>query len=137
MKVLEVRAIGKIASPLTDPTSAPRQPDEGAPAAWLVFNRDMLEGLKGIQPGAEMVLLTWLDRARRDVMQVHPRGDATRPREGVFNTRSPDRPNPIGLHQVEITAVEGCRLRVRNLEAFDGTPIIDIKPTLDKNVGKR
>lgn len=138
----EVRAVGRVASPLTDPAAAPRQPDEGAPAAWLVFDAAVADALTGVRPGDALFVLTWLDRARRDVLRVHPRGDATRPREGVFHTRAPDRPNPIGLHRVEVTAVEalaagGARVQVRALEAVDGTPILDVKPVLDGEVALR
>lgn len=133
----EVRSIGKVESPLKDLEAAPRQADEGAPEAWLVFEPDVLEGLRGIRAGDQVIVLTWLDRARRDVLSVHPRGDTSRPLEGVFNTRSPHRPNPIGLHQVEITAIDGLRLRVRSLEALDGTPIIDMKPILSEDVSQR
>ena len=94
----------------------------------------MLDALDGIGPGAELIVLTWLDRARRDVLRVHPRDDPANPMQGVFNTRSPDRPNPIGLHPVEVIAVEGARLRVRNLEAIDGTPIVDVKPVLRRRL---
>jgi tRNA-Thr(GGU) m(6)t(6)A37 methyltransferase TsaA len=133
----EVRPIGRVESPLADLESAPRQADEGAPAAWLVFEPEMLEGLRNLRPGDEVVVITWLDRARRDVLSVHPRGDTSRAREGVFSTRSPHRPNPIGLHRVEITAVDGRRVRVRSLEALDGTPIVDVKPTLSEDVSQR
>jgi tRNA-Thr(GGU) m(6)t(6)A37 methyltransferase TsaA len=129
--------IGHVSSALIDMRSAPRQADEGAPEAWLNFDGRVREGLKGIHVGDEVLLFTWLDRARRDVLSVHPRGDSSRPIEGVFVTRSPDRPNPIGLHRVEITAIEGTRLRVRNLEALDGTPIIDVKCILSEDVGAR
>jgi tRNA-Thr(GGU) m(6)t(6)A37 methyltransferase TsaA len=115
---------------LTDKASAPKQGNEGAPDALLVFEPAVLEGLQGIRPGDQVVVLTWLDRARRDVLSVHPRDDVANPMQGVFNTRSADRPNPIGLHQVEIVSVDGRRMRVRNLEALDGTPIVDIKPVL-------
>jgi len=91
----------------------------------------MSQGLRDLQPGSDVIVLTWLDRARRDVLAVHPRGDQTRPVTGVFSTRSPDRPNPIGLHRVTILAIDGTRMRVRNLEALDGTPIVDVKPVLD------
>ena len=97
----------------------------------------MLEGLEGLAAGDEVIVLTWLHRARRDVVQVHPRGDASRAQQGVFGTRSPDRPNPIGLHRVEILSIDGGRLRVRNLEAVDATPIIDVKPVLSRNVDER
>jgi tRNA-Thr(GGU) m(6)t(6)A37 methyltransferase TsaA len=135
--VIELKVIGTVHSPLTDLATAPRQPDEGAPEAWLVFNPEFVEGLASIRPGDQAIVLTWLDRARRDLLTVHPRGDRTRAREGVFSTRSPDRPNPIGLHQVQFTAVDGCRLQVRQLEALDGTPIVDIKPLLAADIAKR
>jgi tRNA-Thr(GGU) m(6)t(6)A37 methyltransferase TsaA len=125
-----VRRIGVVESPLTDAKSAPKQGREGSPEAWLVFDADVLDGLEGIRPGDQMLVLTWLDRAHRDVLRVHPRDDITNPEQGVFSTRSADRPNPIGLHQVEIASIEGPRLRVRNLEALDGTPIVDVKPLL-------
>lgn len=137
MTSYEVRAIGRVESPLTELASAPRQADEGAPAAWLVFGPEMLPALADLRAGDEVVVLTWLDRARRDVLAVHPRGDTTRPIEGVFSTRSPHRPNPIGLHRVEIVAIDGPRLRVRSLEAIDGTPILDVKPILADDVGLR
>jgi tRNA-Thr(GGU) m(6)t(6)A37 methyltransferase TsaA len=133
----QVNAIGRVESSLTDLGAAPRQPDEGAPAAWLVFEPAVREGLTDLHPGDEILLLTWLDRASRDVLRVHPRGDPSRPEEGVFNTRSPHRPNPIGLHLVEITAVDGVRVQVRSLEAVDGTPILDVKPILNENSDER
>lgn len=137
MANFEARAIGRVSSPLADPESAPRQPDEGAPGAWLEFDPAVAEGLSGLRPGDRMLVLTWLDRARRDLLSVHPRGGASRPPEGVFSTRSPHRPNPIGLHRVEVTAVEGCRVQVRALEALDGTPILDFKPALDEDIARR
>jgi tRNA-Thr(GGU) m(6)t(6)A37 methyltransferase TsaA len=127
---LQLTPIGIVESPLTDMDAAPKQGDEGAPEAWLVFQAAVIDGLEGIQAGDEVILLTWLDRARRDVLSVHPRGDVTTPMQGVFNTRSPDRPNPIGLHVVQIVAIDGPRVAVRNLEALDGTPILDVKPVL-------
>ena len=133
----EVTAIGRVESPLTDPASAPKQGDEGAPDAWLTFEPAVLEGLDGIRAGDEVIILTWLDRARRDVLRVHPRGDVSRAQEGVFNTRSEHRPNPIGLHRVEILSIDGGRVRVRNLEAVDGTPIVDVKPVLSSDINER
>ncbi|MGH2985128.1 MAG: tRNA (N6-threonylcarbamoyladenosine(37)-N6)-methyltransferase TrmO [Solirubrobacterales bacterium] len=127
----ELRPIGTVKSPLTDPASAPKQGDEGSPDAWLIFDPGVLEGLQDIRPGDRVIVLTWLDRARRDVLRVHPRDDVTNPKQGVFKTRSADRPNPIGLHEVEIASIDGPRLRVRNLEAVDGTPIVDVKPVLN------
>ncbi len=129
--------IGRVESPLTDLASAPRQGDEGAPDAWLAFEPTVLDGLEGLHAGDEVLVFTWLDRARRDVLRVHPRGDASRAQQGVFSTRSPHRPNPIGLHRVEILAIERGRLHVRNLEAVDGTPIVDVKPTLSSEITAR
>jgi tRNA-Thr(GGU) m(6)t(6)A37 methyltransferase TsaA len=102
-----------------------------------VLERGVLDGLEGILTGDELIVLTWLDRARRDVLRVHPRGDPSRPEQGVFNTRSPDRPNPIGLHRVEVLAVEAERLQVSDLEALDGTPVVDLKPVLSRDVSER
>jgi tRNA-Thr(GGU) m(6)t(6)A37 methyltransferase TsaA len=133
----ELTAIGSVESPLTDPASAPKQGDEGAPEAWLASEPAVLEGLEEIRAGDEVIVLTWLDRARRDVLRVHPRGDTSKAQQGVFSTRSPHRPNPIGLHRVEIVSIDGSRVRVRNLEAVDGTPIIDVKPVLSGDVRER
>lgn len=129
----ELIPIGRVESPLTDPAAAPKQGHEGSPEAWLVFEPDVLEGLQEIRPGDRVIVLTWLDRARRDVLRVHPRDDVSNPLQGVFSTRSADRPNPIGLHEVEIVAIEGPRVRVRDLEAVDGTPIVDVKPVLRRS----
>jgi tRNA-Thr(GGU) m(6)t(6)A37 methyltransferase TsaA len=126
----QLRPIGRVESPLADRALAPLQEDEGAPAAWLVLDPAVLEGLSGLQPGAEIVVLTWFHQASREVLSVHPRGDTERPPQGVFTTRSPDRPNPIGLHRVEVVSLDGARLRVRHLEAIDGTPVLDVKPAL-------
>lgn len=122
--------IGRVESVLTDRTAAPRQPDEGAPEAWLVFEDRYVPALEGLAPGTDALLLTWLDRADRDTLTVHPRDDPARPLTGVFATRAPDRPNPIGLHTVHIVAIAGARVHVRNLEALDATPILDLKPLL-------
>jgi tRNA-Thr(GGU) m(6)t(6)A37 methyltransferase TsaA len=126
----DVTPIGRVESSLSDPASAPKQGREGAPDAWLVFEPEMLDALDGIRPGARVIVLTWFHRARRDLLRVHPRDDPANPMQGVFNTRSADRPNPIGLHEVEVLAVEGERVHVRPLEAIDGTPIVDLKPVL-------
>jgi tRNA-Thr(GGU) m(6)t(6)A37 methyltransferase TsaA len=134
---LSITPIGWVESPLTDIASAPNQGDEGAPDAWLSFEPAVLEALDGIRAGDEVIVLTWLDRARRDVLRVHPRGDVSRPQQGVFSTRSPHRPNPIGLHRVKIASIEGDRVRVRNLEAVDGTPIVDVKPVLSSDISER
>jgi tRNA-Thr(GGU) m(6)t(6)A37 methyltransferase TsaA len=127
---MQLVAIGTVESPLTDRASAPKQGDEGAPEAVLAFDPEVGEALDGIAPGDELLVLTWLDRAHRDVLRVHPRGNLAAPEQGVFSTRSPDRPNPIGLHRVTVVSVEGTRLRVHELEALDGTPIVDVKPLL-------
>ena len=134
---LRIEPIGTVASPLKDPAGAPKQGDEGAPDAWIVFEPRVAEGLRGIEPGQDLIVLTWLDRARRDVLSVHPRSDASRPLQGVFGTRSPDRPNPIGLHRVEVLSIEGTRVQVRSLEAVDGTPVVDVKPVLSGDVAER
>jgi tRNA-Thr(GGU) m(6)t(6)A37 methyltransferase TsaA len=127
---MQLVAIGTVESPLTDRASAPKQGDEGAPEAWLDFAPEFAAGLDGIAAGDELLVLTWLDRAARDVLRVRPRGDPARAEQGVFATRSPERPNPIGLHRVTVVAVDGRRLRVAKLEALDGTPIVDVKPLL-------
>jgi tRNA-Thr(GGU) m(6)t(6)A37 methyltransferase TsaA len=119
-----------VASPLSDPAGAPKQGDEGAPEAWLVFEPEMREAIEGIHPGDRVVVLSWLHRARRDVLRVHPRDDLTNPERGVFSTRSAERPNPIGLHEVSVVAIEDNRVLVRGLEAVDGTPVLDLKPVL-------
>jgi tRNA-Thr(GGU) m(6)t(6)A37 methyltransferase TsaA len=122
--------IGVIRSTLTNLADAPRQGDECGYEAWLEFVPQVAPGLVGIKIGDELIVLTWLHRAQRDVLQVHPRGDLDRPLTGVFATRSPDRPNPIGLHRVSVLQMDGNRLKVAPLEAIDGTPILDIKPVL-------
>jgi tRNA-Thr(GGU) m(6)t(6)A37 methyltransferase TsaA len=127
---VELVAIGMVESPLADRAAAPKQGDEGAPDAWLVFDAAVAEGLEGITAGDELLVLTWLDRAERDVLRVNPRDDPARGIQGVFSTRSPDRPNPIGLHRVTVLAMDGANVRVRGLEAIDGTPVVDVKPLL-------
>jgi tRNA-Thr(GGU) m(6)t(6)A37 methyltransferase TsaA len=126
----DVVPIGWVESPLVSRDEAPRQGDEGSPPAWLVFADWVREGIRDLAVGSEIIVLTWLDRARRDVLSTHPRNDPTSPELGVFSTRSPDRPNPVGLHRVSIVSVEGTRFGVRHLEALNGTPIIDVKPVL-------
>ncbi|MEA2973065.1 MAG: hypothetical protein QOG82_1523 [Actinomycetota bacterium] len=126
----ELWPIGRVESPLVDRAAAPKQGGEGAPDAWVVFDAEVAEGLGDLRPGDRVILLTWLDRADRDVLVVRPRDDPANPLTGVFSTRSADRPNPIGLHPVEILAVDGLRIQVRPLEAIDGTPVIDVKPVL-------
>lgn len=122
--------IGVVRSPLADPAAAPRQGSEGGADAWLELDPAVAAGLDGLRVGDRVLVLTWLHRARRDVLRVHPRDDPAAPLRGVFSTRSADRPNPIGLHPVEVTAVEGTRVGVRPLEAVDGTPVVDIKPVI-------
>ncbi|MET0457637.1 MAG: tRNA (N6-threonylcarbamoyladenosine(37)-N6)-methyltransferase TrmO [Ilumatobacteraceae bacterium] len=131
-----VHPIGLVRSPLVDLDAAPRQGDEGAPNAELVVAPEYAEGLTGLQPGDTIVVLTWLDRAQRDVLRVHPRDDADRPQQGVFSTRSADRPNPVGLHRVQVLSIDGSTVRVGQLEAIDGTPIIDVKPVLGPTSGR-
>jgi tRNA-Thr(GGU) m(6)t(6)A37 methyltransferase TsaA len=128
--MFDVVPIGRVASPLADLADAPRQGDEGAPEAWLEFSAPYREGLKDVSAGDELLIITWLDRAVRERLSVHPRGDRNRPPTGVFSTRSPDRPNPLGLHRVTVLAVDGLRIRVSGLEAVDGTPVVDVKPVL-------
>jgi tRNA-Thr(GGU) m(6)t(6)A37 methyltransferase TsaA len=129
-RAFEVTAIGVVESPLVDPAAAPKQGTEGGPEAWLVFEPFVADAIADLAVGDRIIVLTWLDRADRDVLRVHPRDDPANPERGVFSTRSADRPNPIGLHPVEIVAIDGTRVRVRDLEAVDGTPIVDVKPVL-------
>ncbi|GAA4455289.1 tRNA (N6-threonylcarbamoyladenosine(37)-N6)-methyltransferase TrmO [Phytohabitans houttuyneae] len=126
----EIHPIGYVESPLADPAAAPKQGVEGAPEATLVFRPEMAEGLADLAAGDEVWVLTWLHKARRDVLAVHPRDDPATPLTGVFSTRSQDRPNPVGLHRVRVVAVGGTRVRVRDLEAVDGTPVVDVKPVI-------
>jgi len=128
----DVVPVGWVESPLTDRAQAPRQGDEGAPAAWLVFEPRVAEALRDLRPGTEIIVLTWLDRADRSVLVTRPRDDPGNPLTGVFSTRSPDRPNPVGLHRVRVIAVDGLRVQVDHLEALDGTPVIDVKAVLDE-----
>jgi tRNA-Thr(GGU) m(6)t(6)A37 methyltransferase TsaA len=126
----EVIPIGRVESPLRDVADAPRQGDEGAPAAWLILEPRMRDGIRDLQVGQRILVFTWFHRARRDVLTTRPRDDPKRPMAGIFSTRSPDRPNPIGMHPVQIIAIDGLRIQVSDLEAIDGTPILDIKPVL-------
>jgi tRNA-Thr(GGU) m(6)t(6)A37 methyltransferase TsaA len=129
-----LQPIGHIESSLVDPASAPKQGDEGGPEAWLIVAPEFADGLRDFHPGDEILILTWLDRARRDVLAVHPRDNPANPLRGVFATRSADRPNPIGLHRVQILEIQGTKLRVAPLEAIDGTPVLDLKPVLDPSI---
>lgn len=133
---IDVRPIGVVRSPLTDPREAPRQPDEGAPASRIDLAADVAAAASDLRPGDRIIVLTWLDRADRDTLRVRPRDAADRPETGVFSTRSPDRPNPIGLHEVTLTAVAGGVLTVDALEAVDGTPVLDLKPVLRDLAGR-
>lgn len=128
-----VKPIGYVRSPLVDRKQAPKQGDEGAPEAHLIFKPEFEAGLKDLREGEEVLVLTWLDRGDRDTLVVHPRNDESAPLRGVFSTRSPDRPNPVGLHRVEIVEIlSPTRFKVLHLEAIDATPIIDVKPVLDR-----
>jgi tRNA-Thr(GGU) m(6)t(6)A37 methyltransferase TsaA len=128
----ELEPIGWVESPLVNRATAPRQGNEGSPDAWLVFDARFRDGMRDLEAGEDVLVLTWLDRARRDVLIVRPRNDPANALTGVFSTRSPDRPNPVGLHRVRILAIDGLRVQVRDLEALDGTPIVDVKPVLDR-----
>ena len=134
---MELEQIGTVRSPLTSRKEAPRQGDEGAPDARIEVAPEFAPALDGLAAGDRVVLLTWLHLADRGVLSVHPRNDTSRPPAGVFATRSPDRPNPIGMHETEVLAVEGRALLVRGLEAIDGTPVVDIKPVLGTDVSGR
>jgi len=127
---VELKRVGVVRSPLTEREAAPKQGYEGAPEAWLEFDAAVADAVDGIGAGDELLVLTWLDRADRSVLRVHPRDDLDRPQQGVFTTRSSDRPNPIGLHRVRVLEAAGLRLRVADLEALDGTPVVDVKPPL-------
>jgi tRNA-Thr(GGU) m(6)t(6)A37 methyltransferase TsaA len=127
-----LQPVGFIRSTIKRRGEGPKQGSEGAPDAWLDVNPDVLAGLDGIDVGDEIIVVTWLHRARRDELKVHPRGDAAMPMAGVFATRSPDRPNPLGLHRVKVLEIATNRLKIGPIEAIDGTPVVDIKPTLDE-----
>ncbi len=128
--IYSLTPIGFIESSLKDRDEAPRQGNEGAPDAWINMAPAAVRGLQGIVVGRNIILITWFHQARRDVLELHPRGDKTLPLTGVFGTRSPDRPNPLGLHPVQVLEIVENRLRVGPLEAIDGTPVVDIKPIL-------
>jgi tRNA-Thr(GGU) m(6)t(6)A37 methyltransferase TsaA len=130
---LEIEPVGVVRSSLRDRTDAPKQAHEGAPEAVIELDPRYADALDGIEPGAELIVLTWLHQADRTLLRVHPRDDERIPLTGVFLTRSSDRPNPIGLHRVTVTAVESpCTLHVGALEAIDGTPVLDLKVALDR-----
>jgi len=131
--MITLTPIGYVRSRLLEPADAPKQGSEGAPDAWLEFTPAIGLGLRDLALGTEVLILTWLDRADRDVLLVHPRDDPSTPLRGVFSTRSADRPNPIGIHRVRIAEIAtATRIRVLDLEAVDGTPILDVKPVLDR-----
>jgi tRNA-Thr(GGU) m(6)t(6)A37 methyltransferase TsaA len=135
MQVIEVKPVGVVRSPLNEQRQAPKQGNEGAPDAWIEFDPAVEPALADLQVGDIVLVLTWLDRGDRGTLRVHPRDDPAAPMRGVFSTRSQDRPNPIGLHRVKILQRDGAlRLRVSDLEALDGTPVIDVKPVLDSRV---
>ena len=129
-RAFALRAVGRVQSPLARREEAPMQGAEGAPDAWIVFDDEVREAARDLGVGDDLLVLTWLHEADRDVQAVHPRDDRTVPERGVFSTRSPDRPNPIGVHRVEVVEIDGLRIRVRPLEAIDGTPVVDVKPVL-------
>jgi tRNA-Thr(GGU) m(6)t(6)A37 methyltransferase TsaA len=130
--VITLTPIGVVRSPLRDRAQAPRQAHEGAPAARLVLNPEFADAWSDLAAGDEIVVLTWLDRADRTVLRVHPRDDSTAPLRGVFSTRSQDRPNPIGVHRVRIVSISGSEIAVDHLEVFDGTPVVDVKPVMNR-----
>jgi tRNA-Thr(GGU) m(6)t(6)A37 methyltransferase TsaA len=125
--------IGFLQSPLKELQEAPRQGHEGAPDAWLEVHASVAEGLEALAVGDELIVITWLHQAQRDILKVHPRDDETMPLAGVFATRSPDRPNPLGLHRVTILEIAGARLKVGPIEAIDGTPVVDLKPVFPQS----
>lgn len=127
---MKLRPIGVLRSELVSLDEAPKQGSEGAPDAWLEVDDRVADGLLGIAAGDELIVITWFHQADRDVLRVHPRSDPRNPLTGVFATRSPDRPNPLGLHTVTVRAIDGNRLRIGPIEAIDGTPVVDIKPVL-------
>jgi tRNA-Thr(GGU) m(6)t(6)A37 methyltransferase TsaA len=131
-----LRTIGYLRSTLRDLEAAPRQGGEGAPDAWLEIEAVLATALRGIAAGDELIVITWLHRAKRDVLEVHPRGDPAVPLAGVFATRSPHRPNPLGLHRVTVREIAGSRLRVGPIEAIDGTPVVDVKIALDDQAAR-
>ncbi len=131
--IYNIRPIGIIHSELASREAAPKQGNEGAPDAWIQVNSGVAEGLEGIAAGSEIILITWFHKAHRDILKLHPRGDRSKPITGVFSTRSADRPNPLGLHRVTVLEITGNRIKVRPLEAIDGTPVVDIKPVLPQS----
>lgn len=129
-RAVAIKPIGVVESSLTDPADAPNQGDRGAPNAWLLFNREVREAMSDLKVGDQIIVLTWLHRAKRDVLRTYPGNQRRAPHRGVFSLRSPDRPNPIGLHPVKVLEVADLRIRVNHMEAIDGTPIVDVKPVI-------
>lgn len=125
-----LRPIGFVESSIINREEAPSQGNEGAPDAWIVINKNVADGLEGIEEGMKIIILTWFHQSKRDVLKLHPRWDKNNPLTGVFATRSPDRPNPIGLHEVTVLELVGNKMKVDSLEAINGTPVIDIKPVI-------
>ena len=125
-----LQPIGWVRSPIHDRDEAPKQGDEGAPDVWVEIERQFLPAMDGLRVGDEIMLITWLHQGGRGYLSVHPRGDVSRPKRGVFSTRSPDRPNPLGLHRVKIFQMCDEKMKVGPLEVLDGTPIVDIKSVL-------
>ncbi|GLV55748.1 hypothetical protein KDH_25920 [Dictyobacter sp. S3.2.2.5] len=126
--------IGFLQSSLKRREDAPKQGREGAPDAWLIVNDEFAEGLDRVAVGDELIIISWFHRSQRDTLKVHPRGDPAIPLTGVFATRSPDRPNPLGLHRVTVREIAGSRLKIGPIEAIDGTPVVDIKPVLPHTI---
>ena len=125
-----LQPIAFVESPIINRADAPSQGDEGAPEVWIVVNKNVVDGLDGIKPGERIIVLTWFHQSKRDILKLHPRWDKRNPLTGVFATRSPDRPNPIGLHEVTVLQIDNNRIKVASLEAIDGTPVIDLKPVI-------
>jgi len=128
-----LRPIGRIKSSLNRTADAPNQGNEGAPDAWLEIDPAFEQALMRIATGDELIVITWLDRADRSVLQVHPQGNPKNPLTGVFATRSPHRPNPLGIHRVKVASIDGTTLRIGPIEAIDGTPVVDVKIALDRS----
>ena len=133
MNEMQLVPIAYVSSELHDRSEAPRQGSDGAPDAWLTFSPDVVDGLRDITVVAELLVLTWVQLSRRDELATLPGSDPNNPITGVFNTRSPNRPNPIGVHRVRVLAVDGARIKVSDMEAVDGTPVVDVKPVLDRH----
>ena len=131
-KRIDLAPVGRVESTLKNPADAPNQGDQGAPSAWLVFENSVRDALSDLKVGDHIIVITWLHLARRDVLRTYPQNKVEAPHIGVFSLRSPDRPNPIGLHPVEVLAIDGHRIQVNNLEAVDGTPILDVKPVIGR-----